>query len=74
MLLQEHEERNTEAALGKTSCAAMTCRTTIRKQPRGRFALIEILSVCHSPDEHISGAQDLQNRENQTLPAPAPLR
>ena len=58
MLLQEQEEREPEAALGKTACAAMTCRTTIRKQPRGRFALIEILSVCRSADEHKNGSED----------------
>jgi hypothetical protein len=60
MLLQEHEERGTEAALGETAGAAMTGRATIRKQPRGRFALIEILSVCCSPGEHINGAEHEQ--------------
>jgi hypothetical protein len=60
MLFQEQEERETEAAPGKTACAAMTCRATIRKQPRGRFALIEILSVCRSADVHINGSEDEQ--------------
>jgi hypothetical protein len=58
MLLQEHEEREPEAAPGKTARAAMTCRTTIRKQPRGRFALIEILGLCRSADEHKHGSED----------------
>jgi hypothetical protein len=60
MLFQEQEECGTEAALGETARAAMTCRATIRKQPRGRFALIEILSVCRSADEHTNGAKDEQ--------------
>jgi hypothetical protein len=60
MLLQEQEERETEAALGKTVCAAMTCRATIRKQPRRRFALIEILSVCRGSDEQINDAEERQ--------------
>ena len=58
MLLQEHEEREPEAALGKTACAAMTCHATIRKQLRSRFALIEILSMCRSADEHNNGSED----------------
>jgi hypothetical protein len=58
MLLQEQEEREPEAALGKTACGAMTCRTTIRKQARGRFALIEILSICRSADECQNGSED----------------
>jgi hypothetical protein len=58
MLLQEQEEREPEAALGKTACAAMACRTTIRKQPRGRFALIEILSMCRGTDEDNNGSED----------------
>ena len=57
MLLQEQEEREPEATLGKTACAAMTCRTTIREQPRGRFALIEILGLCRSADEHKNGPE-----------------
>ena len=58
MLLQEQEEREPEAALGKTACGAMTCRTTIRKQARGRFALIEILSICRSADEYQNGSEN----------------
>jgi|HubBroStandDraft_2_1064218.scaffolds.fasta_scaffold388283_2 hypothetical protein len=58
MLLQEREEREPEAALGKTACAAMTRRTTIRKQPRRRFALIEILSMCRSAYEYKNGSED----------------
>jgi hypothetical protein len=42
VLLQEQEERGTEAALGKTSCAAMTSRATVGKQLNDQFALIEI--------------------------------
>jgi hypothetical protein len=52
VLLQEQVEREAEAALGKTACASMTCRATIRKQPRGRFALIEILGVRRTADQH----------------------
>jgi hypothetical protein len=58
MLLQEQEEREPEAALGKTACAAMTCRATIRKQPRGRLALIEILGMGRSADERKNGSKD----------------
>jgi len=60
MLLQEYEERRTEAALGEPAGTAMTGRAAIRKQPRGRFALIEILSVCRSTGEHINGAEHEQ--------------
>ena len=60
MVLQEQEEGGTEAAPSKTACAAMTCRATIRKQPRGRFALINILSLCRSADERINGSEDEQ--------------
>jgi hypothetical protein len=52
VLLQVQEERESEAALGKTKGAAMTCRATISKQPDGRFALIEVLGVCRSADQH----------------------
>jgi hypothetical protein len=51
VLLQEQEERKTKAVLGKTARAAMTCRATIRKQLGSRFALIEILGVCHAADQ-----------------------
>jgi hypothetical protein len=60
VLLQKQEERETEAASGKTTCAVMARRATICKQPRGRFALIEILSMRRSSDEHIYGAKDQQ--------------
>jgi hypothetical protein len=52
VLLQEQIERKPEAALGKTACAAMACRATIGKQPGGRFALIDILSLCPTADQH----------------------
>jgi len=68
MVLQEQEQRRAEAALGETSRAAMTGHATIRKQPRARFALIEILSVCHSPEEQIRGA------ENEKTPPQSWLR
>jgi hypothetical protein len=55
--LQEQVERESEAALGKTAWAAMTCRATIGKQPGGRFALIEILGMCRSADQHSHGAK-----------------
>ncbi len=52
MLLQEQEQRQTEAALGKTAGAAMTCRATVGKQLRRRFTLIDILGVCGSASQH----------------------
>jgi hypothetical protein len=52
VLLQVQEERESEATLGKTACAAMTCRATVGKQLGNRFALIEILGVCRSTDQH----------------------
>ena len=57
VLLQEQEERETEAALGETSCAAMTCRAIVGKQPGDRFALIEILGVCRAADQHSNCAK-----------------
>jgi hypothetical protein len=60
VLLQEQEQRQSEAALGKTACAVMTCRATVRKQPFGGFALIEILGVRHSADQHRNCAKDEQ--------------
>jgi hypothetical protein len=60
MVLQEQEEGGTEAAPGKTACAAMACRATIRKQPRCRFALIDILSVRRSAAKRINGSEDEQ--------------
>ena len=41
-----------EAALGKTACAAMTCRATLRKQLGGGFAPVEILGVRPTVDQH----------------------
>jgi hypothetical protein len=52
VLSQEQVERKPESALGKTACTAMTCRATIRKQPGGWFALVDILSVCATADQH----------------------
>jgi hypothetical protein len=60
VLLQEKVQRETEAALGKTACAAMTCRATVREQPGGRLALIEILSVRRTADQHVHCAKDEQ--------------
>jgi hypothetical protein len=57
VLLQEQEERETKAALGKTACAAMTCRATIPKQLGGRFALIEILGMCGAADQYQKSAK-----------------
>ncbi len=57
MVLQEHEEREAEAALGKTARAAMTARAAIREQPGGRFALIEILGACGAADQDQNGAR-----------------
>jgi len=52
---QEHEERETEATLGKTACAAMTCHATIGEQLHARFALIKILSVGTGAGQHRPG-------------------
>jgi hypothetical protein len=60
VLLQEQEQRESEAALGKTACAAMTCRATVGKQLGGRFALIEILGVCRSADQRSNCAKGEQ--------------
>jgi hypothetical protein len=60
VLLQEQEKRKPEATLGKTAGAAMACRATIRKQLGGRFALIEILSVCRAADQHENCAKGEQ--------------
>jgi hypothetical protein len=60
MVLQEQEEGGTEAAASKTARAAMTCRATIRKQPRRRFALIDILSVSRGAHDPINCSEDEQ--------------
>ena len=60
MFLQEREQRGAEAAFGETACGAVTCRATIRKQLRCRFALIEILGLCRAADQRIKGAEDQQ--------------
>jgi hypothetical protein len=57
VLLQKQEQRETEATLGKAAWAAMACCATISKQPGGRFALIEILSVCRTADQHGNDAK-----------------
>src|SRR5260221_9492740 len=38
----------------------MTCRAPVREQPGGRFALIDILSVCPAADQHGKCAKDEQ--------------
>jgi hypothetical protein len=38
----------------------MTCRATIRKQPGARFALIEILGVRRTGDQHRNDAKGRQ--------------
>src|ERR1700726_2786333 len=38
----------------------VTCRATVRKQPGGRFALIDILSMCPGADQHGNCAEDEQ--------------
>lgn len=67
MLPQEQVERETEAAPGETACAAMTCRATVREQPRGRFALIKILGVCRSAAEQINGSEGEQKAPQFSL-------
>jgi hypothetical protein len=57
VLLQKQEKRETEASLGKTARAAMTCRATICKQLGGRFALIEVLSVCGAAGQRANRAK-----------------
>jgi len=75
VLLQEQEQRKSEAALGKTACAAMTCRATVRKQLGGRFALIEILSVRPAADQHRHCANGEQTAPQfRYLHAPVALR
>jgi hypothetical protein len=60
MLLQELEERGTRASPGETGRAAMAGRATIRKQPRRRFALIEILGMCRRTGQRTNSAEDKQ--------------
>ena len=45
MLLQEHVERETEAAFGKTARAAMTSHATTSEQRWSRFALVKIFGT-----------------------------
>ena len=65
MLLQELEERGTGAPFGETRRAAVTSRATIRKQPRRRFALIEILGMCRRTSQRVNSAEN-----EQTAPQP----
>ncbi len=60
MILQEQEQREAEAALGKTARAVMTRRAPIRKQPGRRFALVEILGVGHTACQRRNGAKGEQ--------------
>jgi hypothetical protein len=48
VLLQEQEEHKTEPPFGKPTCTVMTCPAAVRKQLGRRFALIEILGMCHT--------------------------
>jgi hypothetical protein len=67
MLLQKLEKRGTGAAPGETACAAMACRAAIGKQPRGRFALIEILGMRRNAAERIKGAEHEQTAPQSRL-------
>jgi hypothetical protein len=58
MLLQELEQLGTGAAFGETGRAAMTRRAAIRKQPRRRFALIEILGMGRRTSQCTNGAEN----------------
>lgn len=60
VLLQEQEQRQTEAALGKSAGAVMTSHATIRKQFGGRFSLIEILGMRCSAAQHGNGDEHKQ--------------
>jgi len=60
MVLQEQEQRGPEAALGETSCAAMAVHAAIGKQPRRRFAFIDVLGLRWATAARIQDAEDEQ--------------
>jgi len=64
VLLQEKVERETEATLGKTAWAAMTCHATIGEQPWSRFALVEILGAGRAA-QNCDGAKGKQTTSQQ---------
>lgn len=70
MFVQEREQRGTRAALGKAAWAAMARRATVRKQPRCRFALIEILGLCPGRAEK---SADQRNHRAKDKPTPPQL-
>jgi hypothetical protein len=57
VLLQEHVQRQPEAAFGKTARVMVTCRATVGEQPGGRFALIDILRLRRSAGQHDNRAK-----------------
>jgi len=60
VLLQEQEQCEAEAALGKTSGAVVAFRATVFEQSCGRLALIEILRLRHVTGQHGNGAERKQ--------------
>ena len=60
MFPEERQQRGAIAAPGETARGAMTFHTTIRKQLRRRFALIEILGIGRDADERLNDAEDKQ--------------
>ena len=70
MFLQERQQRGTGAALGKAARVAMARRATVRKQPRCRFALIEILGLCPGRGEK---SADQRNHRAKHKPTPPQL-
>src|SRR5277367_4090569 len=77
VILQEQVQCEAEAALGKTACAAMTGRATIRKQPGRRFARIEVLGARWAADQQRNDAKDEdkgKEKGERTAPQPRDLR
>ena len=70
VFLQEREQRGAAAAFGKAAGAAMARRATVRKQPRCRFALIEILGPCPG---HVEESADQRNHRAKDKPTPPQL-
>ena len=68
VFFQEREQRETEAAFGETAWAAMACRATVRKQPRRRFALVEILGLGGGRVEQSAGERNDRADNEQIAP------
>ncbi len=68
MLLQEHHQRETVAAVGEAAWAAVARRAGILKQPRRRFALVEILGPNGGRTEERAGQRNRGAEDEPTAP------